>query len=405
VDETEIAIIGAGPHGLAAAAHLRRAGRECRVFGDPMSFWREMPAGMVLRSNWTATSIAAPDGPLSLDRYCAATGAEFTTPVPLEEFIGYGTWVQRQVAPDVDRRRVSQVERDAGGFLLSMEDGDRVRARRTVVAAGIAPFVNRPSLPREIPGSFSSHTSEHRDLSRFSGQDVLVVGGGQSALESAALMHESGARVQVVTRSDHINWLHGGKYHRKLGRLAPLLYAPTDVGPMGLSKVVAKPNLFRRLPRSVQDPLAYRAIRPAGAAWLKPRLEEVPLHLHRRVSTARLSGTRLVVELDDTTSHVVDHVMFGTGYRVDISRYDFLSPQLLAQVGRAHGYPLLGPGMESTVPGLHFLGAPGAYSKGPIMRFVSGSWFGAESLTTFLSSRRTAAPLPTAAVATGSIPA
>jgi FAD-dependent urate hydroxylase len=404
VDETEIAIIGAGPHGLAAAAHLRRAGRECCVFGDPMSFWREMPAGMVLRSNWTATSIAEPDGPLSLDRYCAATGAEFTTPVPLEDFIAYGTWVQSHVAPDVDRRKVSQVERAAGGFLLSMDDGDRLRARRTVVAAGIAPFVNRPPLPRDIPGSFSSHTSEHRDLSRFSGQDVLVVGGGQSALESAALMYESGARVQVVARADHINWLHGGKYHRRLGRLAPLLYAPTDVGPMGLSRLVAKPNLFRRLPRSLQDPLAYRAIRPAGAAWLKPRLEEVPLHLHRTVSTARLSGTRLVVELDDTTSHMVDHVMFGTGYRVDISRYDFLSPQLLAQVDRAHGYPLLGPGMESTVPGLHFLGAPGAYSKGPIMRFVSGSWFGAESLTTFLTAR-TAARLPTATVATGSIPA
>ena len=56
VELTDVVIIGAGPHGLAAAAHLRRAGVECRVFGDPLSFWRTMPAGMLLRSNWTARS-------------------------------------------------------------------------------------------------------------------------------------------------------------------------------------------------------------------------------------------------------------------------------------------------------------------------------------------------------------
>jgi hypothetical protein len=121
------------------------------------------------------------------------------------------------------------------------------------------------------------------------------------------------------------------------------------------------------------------------------------------VRKARLSGTKLLVELDDATSLVVDHVMFGTGYRVDIARYDFLSPELLADVERAHGYPVLGAGMESSVPGLHFLGAPGAYSKGPIMRFVSGSWFGAESLTRFISSRPTPPHLPAEAVSQGSV--
>jgi hypothetical protein len=110
---------------------------------------------------------------------------------------------------------------------------------------------------------------------------VLVEGGGQSALESAALLHEKGADVEVVVRAGRVNWLHGGKYHRRLGRAAPLVYAPTDVGPnpMGLSRLVAVPNLFRRLPRAAQEPLAYQAIRPAGAAWLVPRLREVPVHL------------------------------------------------------------------------------------------------------------------------------
>src|SRR3981081_1731320 len=48
----DVAIVGAGPYGLSAAAHLRAAnGLDIRVFGEPMSFWeRHMPTGMLLRS-------------------------------------------------------------------------------------------------------------------------------------------------------------------------------------------------------------------------------------------------------------------------------------------------------------------------------------------------------------------
>src|SRR5918995_519963 len=111
----DVAIVGAGPYGLGAVAHLRRARVDARIFGDPMSFWRTMPAGMLLRSNWTATCIAEYRGPLSLDSYCAATGARFTIPIPLERFLEYGTWVQQQVAPDVDPRPVERLDFDGDG--------------------------------------------------------------------------------------------------------------------------------------------------------------------------------------------------------------------------------------------------------------------------------------------------
>ena len=73
---TDVAVLGAGPHGLAVAAALRGGGVDHRVIGDPMSFWREMPKGMLLRSNWTATSIADYRGPVSLDAYLRATGQQ-----------------------------------------------------------------------------------------------------------------------------------------------------------------------------------------------------------------------------------------------------------------------------------------------------------------------------------------
>jgi thioredoxin reductase len=389
MDETAIAVLGAGPHGLAAAAHLRRAGEEVRIFGDPMSFWRTMPAGMWLRSNWTATCIAEYDGPLNLDSYIAETGAKVSKPVPLDDFIAYGTWVQSKVAPDVDNRWVQRVAKDGDGFVLTLGDESQLRARRMVVAAGIADFVNRPEVASGLPRELASHTADHDDLSVFKNQEVLVVGGGQSALESAALMSESGADVEVVARAEKINWLHGGKYHRMLGpKLVPLVYAPTDVGPMGISKIVARPGLFTSLPRAIQEPMAYRAIRPAGAAWLIPRLADVQVGTGIQVTSAKAVGDRVHVELSDGSAREVDHLMFGTGYKVDITRYPFLDPALALQVRTLDGYPVMKPGMESSVPGLHFLGAPGAKSFGPLMRFVAGGWYGAESLTRLVRNSR-----------------
>ena len=49
--EFEIAVIGAGPYGLSIAAHMADANISTRVFGDTMSFWRNMPKGMKLRSS------------------------------------------------------------------------------------------------------------------------------------------------------------------------------------------------------------------------------------------------------------------------------------------------------------------------------------------------------------------
>src|SRR5262249_38362531 len=186
--DTNVAIIGAGPYGLAAAAHLRRAGIDVQVFGQPMSFWQNMPAGLLLRSNWTATCIAEYQGELSLDSFCAATGASFEPPVPLDRFIEYGMWVYQRVAPDVDLRRLEAVEAGPGGFRLTLAGGTTITARRVVVAAGIELFATRPAVAVGLPPELASHTGEHRDFRRFRGARVLVVGGGQSALECAALL-------------------------------------------------------------------------------------------------------------------------------------------------------------------------------------------------------------------------
>src|SRR3989442_3599267 len=196
----DVVIIGAGPYGLAAAAHLRASnGLNVRIFGEPMSFWeRHMPAGMLLRSPWAGSHISDPSGTLTLDEYKSASGNHISAPVPLDRFIGYGNWFQRLVVPDVDRRKVRRIERVSPGFLLTLEDGERQQSRRVVVAAGIAPFAWRPPQLEDLTPSPASHSSDHRDLRRFAGKHLVVIGGGQSALESAALLHEAGAQVEVM---------------------------------------------------------------------------------------------------------------------------------------------------------------------------------------------------------------
>jgi hypothetical protein len=385
----DVVIIGAGPYGLAAAAHLRASnGLNVRIFGEPMSFWeRHMPAGMLLRSPWAGSHISDPSGTLTLDAYKSASGNHISAPVPLDRFIGYGNWFQRLVVPDVDRRKVRRIERVNEGFLLTLEDGETQQSRRVVVAAGIAPFAWRPPQFEGLTPSLASHSSEHRDLHRFAGKHLVVIGGGQSALESAALLHEAGAEVEVIIRAPVVHWLGRRQWLHDFKPVARLLYAPPDVGPAGVSHLVAAPDWFRRLPRTLQDRLGPRSVRPAGAAWLRPRLKEVPIATGRSVISAIPNGGQLRLTLDDQTHRQVDHVLLATGYRVDISRYSFLAENLRASILQIDGYPQLTPGFESSVPGLHFLGTTAAWSFGPLMRFIAGAEFAVRMLTRRITSR------------------
>jgi thioredoxin reductase len=367
----DVAIIGAGPYALSAAAFLREGGAEARVFGRVMGFWETMPKGMFLRSFRTASNIADPSGELTLERYEQAVGKAGQSPLPLDDFIAYGRWFQKRAVPDVDPRLVMLVRRDSNGFLVTLGDGEVVTTRRVVVAAGIAPFALRPPEFDGLRRELVSHSSEHRVFDGFRGRRVVVVGGGQSALESAALLHEAGARVEVLVRARLIRFLRGERLYENAGRLRGLLYPPLGVGPPGLNVVMGTPNLYRLLPPGLSDRLAYRSIRPAAAAWLRPRLADVEICLGKRVASAAAANGGVRLQLRDGGERSADHVLLGTGYRVDLSRYSFLEPRLTSAIRTTGGYPVLSRFFESSVEGLYFLGAIAAATAGPGMRFVS----------------------------------
>ncbi len=74
------------------------------------------------------------------------------------------------------------------------------------MAVGIVPFAHIPVPLSTLPRDLVSHSSEHSDLEKFRGQHVIVVGGGASALDLAALLHEAGANVEVMARTPVIRF-------------------------------------------------------------------------------------------------------------------------------------------------------------------------------------------------------
>ncbi len=379
----QFAVLGAGPYGMAVAAHLRAAGVDMRIFGKPMGFWADhMPKGMLLRSPWAGSHIGDPARALTLDRYEASLGQPLPRRVPLEDFVRYGQWYQRQALPELEERFVKSLRREDDRFRIVLADGDIVNADNVVVAAGIGSFAYRPAPFAALPPELVSHSSDahNRDLSRHAGKQVMVIGGGQSAIESAALLHENGAQVEVLVRESQMRWLKTRAVMEWLrGKFDPLK-APGRIGPVGLDWLIEHPRLFTLLPRRTQDRLAYRAIRPAASGWLQPRTGGVTFSTGKYAVAAEERRGKIHVKLNDGGDRSADHVLLGTGYKISLERYDFLAAELVHAVRTVTGYPVLNARFESSVPGLYFVGAPAAYSFGPLCRFVAGTQYTARTL-------------------------
>lgn len=393
-----VAVIGAGPFGLSTAAHLRARGIPVRVFGDPMVSWRDhMPAGMLLKSTPAASSLDAPQHGHTLVDYCDAAGIPRLVTdediVPVETFIAYGQWFQQKLVPELEQVRVVSVDRsEQGGFQLKLDSGESFTARAVVVATGLSGLSH---LPPELaaaapdgpaPTGPVSHSSQHHDLTRYSGKELIVVGAGQSALETAALAAEAGAQVRVVARGR--GRVAFGAPPWKQPRLRP-------ESPFGrawsLWALTYYPHPYRHLPAGTRHFLVRRVLGPLGAWWLRDRFEgKVRVTEVDRILKADTSQGHPSLEVrtgTGTTDHLAaDHVIAATGYRVDLAAMDFLGHELRTELAVSRGTPRLGAGYVSSVPGLYFTGLPAAASYGPVMRFVCGTEFASPRLARHLAA-------------------
>ncbi|WP_019631728.1 FAD-dependent oxidoreductase [Actinomadura atramentaria] len=370
-------VVGAGPYGLATAAHLRGLGVETRLVGTPMEFWeRRMPRGMCLKSEPFASSIGAPEPGLAFPDF--APGVGVGDPVPLDAFVAYGRWFAGRAAPVAEETRVERIEPAGDGYRAALATGEAVRAAAVVVAVGVGPFAHVPAELAGLAPDLLTHSADHGDLTGFAGRDVAVVGAGQSALETAVLLAELGARPTVVARRPELDWNRVPVEAGGRGPTAPL----HGLGRGWRTWVYSeRPAATRLLPYRTRRRIVATTLGPAGSWWLRDRFDErVRVLAGRRVAGADEVGGRAVLRLDgpDGTERLAaDHVIAATGFVPDLDRLPLLDADLRARLARWDGSPRLDRDFQSSAPGLFFTGLAAAASFGPVLRFVHGTDFAA----------------------------
>ncbi len=392
---TEVAVIGAGPYGLSLAAHLKGAGIPFRIVGRPMETWRDqMPKGMLLKSDGFASNLSDPAGEFPLERFCRERSVAYQhtdVPVELETFANYGVAFQRRLLPELDETKLSLLERKPGGYRLELATGESFTARKVVVATGISYYAHTPEALGSLPAELLAHSgsaAQHSDTYR--GRSVAIIGGGASALDLAALLHEAGATVEVFARRPAVRF-HNPPSGKPRSLLARLRAPASGLGPGWRSRLLTDlPGLFRLLPVEQRLRIVKRFLGPSAGWPMRERLEGkvtittsvTPLAAEAQQGRARLAfrhANGTVVE------RITDQVIAATGYQVDLRRLPFLPAEVREQIHSVNHAPLLSSAFESSVQGLFFIGISSAASFGPMMRFAFGADYTARRMTRHLS--------------------
>ena len=394
VQETDVAIVGAGPYGLSIAAHLHGRGVAMRIFGRPMSTWRDhMPSGTFLKSLGCASSLYNPGESFPMADFCEERGIPYTddtTPVSVETFIAYGMEFQRRFVPNLEETDVTLIERVKDGFVLYTSAGEVVRARRVVLAVGITHFGYKPPVLAGLPEELVSHSYEHAEVARFAGKRVAVVGAGASAADLAGLLQEAGAAVHFIVRRESIHFQPPPS--AKARSFAERLLRPRSGLGYGWKGFLCSryPHVFYALPEKLRLFAVHRVNGPAPAWFAREKVVgRVAMHLGAKMEEATAEGQEVRLKFIEAngsqTDLRVDHVVAATGYKVEVERLRFLEPTLLRGIRSVEGRPVLSPHFESSVPGLYLVGLASSSSFGPLCRFAYGARFTSNHLAKHLA--------------------
>src|SRR5215212_3999208 len=266
-EKTNLLIVGAGPFGLAMAAHAADLGIAHLVVGKPMEFWKHhMPAGMLLRSasDWHL-DVASRD---TIERFLAEQGLTPADVEPLSRdfYIAYGQWFQerKQITPIERYVRTLDYQVDGEpGFRATLDDGSTITARHVLLAVGCRYFCHVPDdLAALLPVGRFAHSCELVDFAGLRGKRCLILGGRQGAYEWAALVHEAGAAAVHVAHRHPVPAFAAADW----SWVPPLMETLAD-----------NPAWFRQLSQAEQDQVSYRL-------WAEGRLKIEPW-LEARVVT------------------------------------------------------------------------------------------------------------------------
>jgi NosR/NirI family nitrous oxide reductase transcriptional regulator len=182
----DLVIVGAGVSGTAAALEARRLGLRFEILeaAEPFSTIVNFPRAKPI---YTYPTDMTPAGEL-----------QFTERSSVKEGL-LDELRDRTLGAGIRPReaRVEQVTREGGVLVVAVADGESLKAHRVIVGIGRSGNFRRLGVPGEDLEKVSNRLHDPRD---FAGQDVLVVGGGDSALETAIALGGAGARVTLSYR-------------------------------------------------------------------------------------------------------------------------------------------------------------------------------------------------------------
>lgn len=384
---TDVVIVGAGPYGLSLAAHLRARRINFRIFGTPMSFWRDLPAGINLKSPAISTNIFVPQSGHTFSEWCREQNLEDYEPCSMASFAQYGLSKQEQFVPEVEPVSVVDVSQADGIFNVTLENGAELKAKHVVVATGLSYLASTPRVMHHLPPSLLKHTSHLPDYSEFHGKRVAIIGAGASAVEASALVQEAGGHPIVFARESHI--IIYDRTPRERSLCDRILRPSSPIGNGILPFVIARfPLLAHMLPDERRLRLTKGFVPPSAPWWIKDRvIGLVPMHTRSSVIAAEAlqSHVRLRIRSGESERDwEFDEVIVGTGYDKDVRHLSFLDADLGRRIQLIEQAPRLSKNFESSVRGLFFVGPLAEMSFGPISRFVAGADFAARNLARYL---------------------
>ncbi|MFE2823444.1 ArsO family NAD(P)H-dependent flavin-containing monooxygenase [Streptomyces sp. NPDC059271] len=317
----DVVVIGGGQAGLAAGYHLRRTKLDFVILDaqdEPGGAWQH---------TWDSLHLFSPAAFSSLPGRLmpAQRGQKYPDAAHVVQYLS--DYEQRYSLPIHRGVRVRAVHRD-GPRLRVQTDSGTCRARAVVSATGTwwRPFL--PAAPgRDLFTGYQLHTTNYRSPADFTGQHVIVVGGGNSGAQIAAdLAVADGVELTWVTQRPP-RYLADDIDGRALFDAATARRRALDAGHADTGGVASLGDIV------VVPPV--RAARDAGLLKAEPMFTRLTTH-----------GALWA----DGTASAVDAVIWCTGFRPALAH--------LAPLGlrKARGHIAMDGTRAADEPRLHLLG-------------------------------------------------
>jgi len=392
--QTDIAIVGAGPHALTLTLRLLRepgVDRNQLVALDPSGDWLQQ-----WRQRFAALGIPQLRSPSvhhphpearALRAFARARNrtSELHAPYQRPSTALFNDFCRHaisrwQLAQQLRAGWVSDIVPVEGGFRLPLADGAAIAARRVVLAVGGGRLA-WPEWVRRIQTAYPPERLRHAyqlDLRQLplAGERVAIVGGGQTAGRLALGAIARGAQVTLLVR-------------RAL-RVRQFDTDPGWLGPKRLRAFWAQPDWQARR-AVIAQARGGGSVPPGVMAQLERAQQHRQLAIAApcEVSEARWQGQRWQLHCSDGRQRIADRIWLATGESFDAAQLP-----LLQGVRAAHPAPLVGglPVLDEQLrwPGgqLHVMGGLAALQLGPVARNLSGARMASERIAAALVPQR-----------------